>query len=122
MFVPLLCCSNPTLLAPPNHQEDEVTLTLEPELGSPLPTTTQPSPRDTRSPSSVDGPTPGPPALFTPTYPAAAAEPGTEQGPFEVTSYVVQSLEEKDKEAAAAATAVAASGKEESSVVVVATN
>ncbi|XP_062386066.1 AF4/FMR2 family member lilli isoform X2 [Sardina pilchardus] len=100
-------------------KEDEITLTLEPESGSPLPTTTQPSPRETLSPSWADGPSPGPAAPFFST--AALAEPATEYAPFEVTSCIVQSLEEKDKEAAAAV-AVVAAAKEEGSVVVVATN
>lgn len=107
----LLCCP-PT---PSNSQEDEVTLTLEPESGSPLPTTTQPSPRDIRSPSSADGPTPGPPGLFAHTVLAAAAEPGTEHALFEVTSCAVRSFEGKDEEAPASA-------KEEGSVVFAATN
>ncbi|XP_031442145.1 uncharacterized protein fam131ba isoform X2 [Clupea harengus] len=85
-------------------KEDEVTLTLEPESGTPPPTTTQPSPWETCSPS-VDGPSPGPP-------PFAAVEPAAEHAPFEVTFCVVQSLEEKDEEAV----------KEKGSVVVVATN
>ncbi|XP_048085968.1 uncharacterized protein fam131ba isoform X2 [Alosa alosa] len=88
-------------------KEDEITLTLEPESGSPLPTTTQPSPRETLSPSWADGPSPPVPFFST-------AEPGAEYAPFEVTSCIVQSLEEMDEELAAA--------KEEGSVVVVATN
>lgn len=88
-------------------KEDDVTLTLEPEPGLSPATTTQPSPREMYSDLN-DGPVPGPPLPFT-----SVPEPGAEHAaPFEVTTCVVQSLEERDEEAV----------KEEGPVVVVATN
>ncbi|XP_063041920.1 uncharacterized protein fam131ba isoform X2 [Engraulis encrasicolus] len=92
--------------------KDEVTLALEPQLDSPPPTTTQPSPRETCSPSADDGPAPGPPPPpFAATDLAAAAHTDP---PFEVTSCVVRSLEMKDEEVVTT--------KKEGSAVAVATN
>ncbi|XP_028820266.1 uncharacterized protein fam131ba isoform X2 [Denticeps clupeoides] len=81
-------------------KEDNITLTLEPEPTSSLPVLTQRSPKEATTPAA-DGTNLGPTSF---------PEPLTEHLPFEVTSCMVQSLEEKDEE------------MEEGSVVVVATN
>ncbi|XP_037396956.1 uncharacterized protein fam131ba isoform X6 [Pygocentrus nattereri] len=80
-------------------REDDITLTLEPEPMSVTPVLTPPPPREDPTPPGGTSPAQAP------------AEPTAEHMTFEVTSYVVQSLEEKEEEVV-----------EEGTVVVVATN
>ncbi|KAL6461224.1 hypothetical protein MHYP_G00311900 [Metynnis hypsauchen] len=80
-------------------REDDITLTLEPEPMSVTPVLTPPPPREDPTPSGGTSPAQAP------------AEPMAEHMTFEVTSCVVQSLEEKEEEVV-----------EEGTVVVVATN
>lgn len=69
-------------------KEDDITLTLEPELTSVTPALTPP-PQPQREDST-------PPAGLSPGQ--APAEPMAEHIPYDVTSCVVQSLEEKEEE------------------------
>ncbi|KAI4882287.1 hypothetical protein NFI96_019189 [Prochilodus magdalenae] len=80
-------------------REDDITLTLEPEPMSVTPVLTPPLPRED----------PTPPGGVSPAQ--APAEPMAEHMTFEVTSCVVQSLEEKEEDVV-----------DEATVVVVATN
>ncbi|XP_066530952.1 uncharacterized protein fam131ba isoform X2 [Hoplias malabaricus] len=80
-------------------KDDDITLTLEPEPASVTPVLTPPPPRED----------PTPPGGVSPAQ--APAEPMAEHMAFEVTSCIVQSLEDKEEEVV-----------EDGTVVVVATN
>lgn len=78
-----------------SHQEDDITLTLEPEPTSVTPALTPPLQREDATPPG--GTSPG----------QAPAEPMAEHTTYEVTSCVAQSLEEKKEVEDGAAVVVA---------------